>query len=99
MVRQLRTQTGRRINGLVLANGGILTYQHVVLLSNQPRKDGSSYPKENPLPPVLTDEPTTAVDDVAEGEAMIEVSKLAQYLYSRRNPKLLYTDLTRTTPY
>ena len=70
MVRQLRKGNGQR--GLVLANGGTLTYQYVVCLSSQPR--GSPYPDRNPLPEILHDEPVTPVDERAGGEAMIEVS-------------------------
>jgi hypothetical protein len=72
MVRQLRK--GDSQNGLVLANGGVCTYQHVVILSSRPRRDGSPYPERNPLPDVITDVPVPTVDDQAEGEAIIEVS-------------------------
>lgn len=72
MVRQLRK--GQKIHGLVLANGGVATYQHVVCLSSQPRKDGSPYPDKNPLPEVVTDVPAPPVDAQAEGQAVIEVS-------------------------
>ncbi|KAH6662782.1 hypothetical protein B0J14DRAFT_610177 [Halenospora varia] len=68
MVRELRK--GKARNGLVLANGGSLTYQHVVCLSSQPRK--SPYPEKNPLPALLNDESTPIVDEHAEGEAVIE---------------------------
>ena len=43
-----------RKNGLILANGGMLTYQHVIVLSTHPRIDNSSYPVSNPLPEELT---------------------------------------------
>jgi hypothetical protein len=71
MVRQLREGNGK--NGLVLANGGVLTYQHVICLSSQPRSDGSPYPKITALPDVITDVPIPHVDTRAEGEAVIEV--------------------------
>jgi hypothetical protein len=75
MVRELRKPgKEQRRHGLVLANGGLLTYQHVVCLSNHPRRDGSAYPGKNPLPDVLDDLPVTLVDDRAEGEAIVEVS-------------------------
>ncbi|WEW58666.1 hypothetical protein PRK78_004134 [Emydomyces testavorans] len=73
MVRQLRKDKGRRPrHGLILANGGVLTYQHVVILSSQPREDGSSYPSKNPLPDILKDVDVPVIDRRAEGEAVIE---------------------------
>lgn len=71
MVRQLRI--GRAKNGLILANGGVMTYQHVVCLSSQHRKDSSPYPDQNPLPDVISDTPVPHIDNLAEGEALIEV--------------------------
>jgi hypothetical protein len=71
MVRHLRRGEAR--NGLVLANGGVCTYEHVICLSSQPRKDGSAYPQKNPLPPVVTDWYVPPVDNQAEGEAIVEV--------------------------
>jgi hypothetical protein len=70
MVRELRK--GKSHYGLVLANGGVVTYQHVVILSSQPRKDGSPYPDKNPIPDVITDVPVPHVAKQAEGEATIE---------------------------
>jgi len=70
MVRELRK--GKARNGLVLANGGMVTYQYVVCLSNKPRN--SPYPDRNPLPDVLDDEPVPTVAEKAQGEATIEVS-------------------------
>ena len=70
MTRELRK--GDKVkNGLVLANGGVATYQHVVILSSSPRGD-NVYPQENPLPEVITDIPVPVVDDSAEGEAVVE---------------------------
>lgn len=77
MVRQLR-QPGRPHNGLILANGGVVTYQHVIILSSSPRRDGTPYPARDPLPPVLTPDSTPSVDAQAEGEAVIEVRALQQ---------------------
>ncbi|TVY35547.1 hypothetical protein LSUB1_G005578 [Lachnellula subtilissima] len=72
MVRQLRS--GKGLTGLVLANGGIATYQHVVCLSSRARN--SPYPPTNPLPEFLADEPghapVPAIDEKATGEATIE---------------------------
>lgn len=73
MVRELRRGNGQ--NGLILANGGVLTYQHALCLSTRPRRDGSAYPDKNPLPTHLTDVPIPKVAvQVEEGEAKIEVS-------------------------
>jgi hypothetical protein len=71
MVRHLRDGKGR--NGLILANGGTVTYQHVLCLSSSPRVSGSPYPKESPLPESLEDEAGPEVDAEAEGEVIIEV--------------------------
>ena len=75
MVRELRK--GGSHYGLVLANGGVLTYQHVLCLSSRPRSDGSAYPNENPLPEMVTDIPIPSFDKQAAGEAIIEVSSSA----------------------
>ncbi|KAM3505323.1 hypothetical protein MY10362_003026 [Beauveria mimosiformis] len=58
-------------NGLILANGGMLTHQYVVCLSAQPRKDGKDYPLENPLPLVVQDPAPPFAED-ATGPATIE---------------------------
>lgn len=71
MTRKLRAGNGT--TGLVLANGGVLTYQHVICLSSRPRADGQPYPAQPPLPPILEHIITPAIDDTAEGEAVIEV--------------------------
>jgi hypothetical protein len=70
MVHELRK--GKARNGLVLANGGTVTYQYVVCLSNKPRN--SPYPESNSLPDPLEDEEIPKVDEKAEGEVVIEVS-------------------------
>jgi hypothetical protein len=74
MTRQLRSKKDKKTTGLILANGGVLTYQHVVCLSSSPRKDASPYPSANPLPagpPPLESSP--AIKAEAEGLATIEV--------------------------
>lgn len=71
MTRELRK--GNAKHGLVLANGGVLTHQHVVCLSARPRKDGSSYPEKNPLPHLIEDIFCPPVGGKAEGEAVVEV--------------------------
>jgi hypothetical protein len=69
MVRELRQGKGK--NGLILANGGIVTYEYVVCLSSKPRN--SPFPDRNALPEYVVDEPIPPVDEKAEGEAIIEV--------------------------
>ncbi|KAF2705373.1 hypothetical protein K504DRAFT_388115 [Pleomassaria siparia CBS 279.74] len=70
MTRALREGRGRK--GLVLCNGGVMSYQHVVVLSKEPRAEGG-YPEGNPLKEHVDDVevPEIAMDD-AEGEAVVE---------------------------
>lgn len=75
MVRELRSGKGQ--HGLILANGGVLTYQHVVCLSTRPRRDGSAYPDRNPLPSHVTDVPVPSISAQADGEAVVEVSPIS----------------------
>ena len=75
MVRQLRGGNGQ--NGLILANGGVLTYQHALCLSTRPRRNGSAYPDRNPLPSHVTDMPIPKPTVQASGEAIIEASPLS----------------------
>ena len=77
MVRKLRQ--GPAKNGLILANGGTVTYQHVVCLSKHTRRDRTDYPATNPLPDKITDVPVPKIVEVADGEAEIEVSSLTRY--------------------
>lgn len=71
MTRQLRQGKGK--TGLILANGGWVTYQHVVCLSSSPRSDGLPYPDTPPLPKYVTDVQIPKVVEEAEGDAAIEV--------------------------
>lgn len=73
MVQELRRGNGR--HGLVLANGGVLSYQHVICLSSQPRTDGSPYPPKNPLPNLLETK-APPLNDQANSEGTIEVSSI-----------------------
>lgn len=73
LVRRLRDPSRQDKIALVLANGGVLSYQHVICLSKDPRHDGRSYPEKNPLPERITDVPIPALTEHAEGEATIEV--------------------------
>lgn len=70
MVRQLRSNKGK--TGLVLANGGWVSYQHVVILSRSPRSDGLPYPDENPLPKTMSKVQTPQIAEKAEGDAIVE---------------------------
>lgn len=79
MVRILRNGHHAR-NGLILANGGVLTYQHALCLSTRPRGNDPIYPPQDPLPTHVTDIPAPAVTATAEGEAVVEVSRFA-YVY------------------
>lgn len=72
MTRQLRQSKGK--TGLVLANGGWVTYQHILCLSRSPRIDGLPYPDANPLPKYVTDVFVPPIAEQAEGDARIEVS-------------------------
>lgn len=72
MTRQLRAGKGK--NGLILANGGWITYQHAICLSRSPRSDGLPYPDANPLPALVTDVQIPKIAEQATGPAVIEVS-------------------------
>lgn len=67
MTRQLRN--GQDRHGLVLANGGVLSYQHAVCLSSRPRE--SPYPDSSRIAADSTDAPPVVED--ASGPAVIEV--------------------------
>lgn len=70
MTRKLRARHDNAKNGLILANGGVLSYQHVVILSSTPRQ--SAYPKESLLPEHTEQLSASEFQNVAEGEAIIE---------------------------
>jgi hypothetical protein len=69
MTRQIRAGKGKK--GLVLCNGGVLSYQYVVVLGKEPRKQ-DAYPSENPLPEMLQDVEVPELAVLAEGEAAVE---------------------------
>ncbi|POR34814.1 Uncharacterized protein TPAR_05013 [Tolypocladium paradoxum] len=69
MSRALRSRKHK--TGLILANGGVLTHQHALCLSAQPRRDGRVYPSTNPLP-VIADESRPPFAESAQGPATIE---------------------------
>ena len=94
MTRQLRrgrdTKSGSPKTGLILANGGNLTYQHVICLSSSPRSDGSRYPGSKPLPDTTLHEiQVPQVEQEAEGDATVEVSLSASRMNTGERHHLL----------
>ncbi|KAF2118482.1 hypothetical protein BDV96DRAFT_488169 [Lophiotrema nucula] len=77
MTRALRGGRGKK--GLVLANGGVLSYQYVVVLSKEPRTEGGAYP-ENALPKEITDVPAPDLVFDPEGEGTVEWLQFANSL-------------------
>lgn len=71
MTRCLRRDEDKT-TGLVLCNGGVMSYQCAIVLSSSPRKAGT-YPLENPLPPLITDVAAPRLARHAEGAAVVEV--------------------------
>lgn len=101
MTRQLRKRksTGKESKGLILANGGVLTYQHVVILSSSPGEDGSVYPNVNPLSVNQNKDPAPPIAAEAEGAATIEVC--AQFLPAHTTKQCSLENITdnfRLTP-
>ena len=70
MTRKIRAGQGKY--GLVLCNGGLLSYQHVIVLGKESKSKGL-YAAENPLPAMLDDVEKPDIALEAEGEAVIEV--------------------------
>lgn len=70
MTRRLRGARETQ-NGLVLANGGVLSYQHAAVLSSSPRKDGRSYPVRAVLDEHMAVSAPTVVEQ-ADGQAVVE---------------------------
>lgn len=71
MTKQLRK--GDKLHGLVLANGGHATYQHVTILSRK-RPDKITFPTSDVLPKLLVHDDVPLFDTTASGAAKIEVS-------------------------
>jgi hypothetical protein len=69
VTRRLRDGKGRK--AMVLCNGGVLSYQYVVVLGKEPRVDGE-YPKDSPLPEKITDVAVPEVVVDAQGDAVVE---------------------------
>lgn len=72
MVQQLRSAHGKR-NGLILANGGVASYENTVCLSNSPRQDGLPYQQDNVVLETPAGLPCPPFDKQAEGPVTIEV--------------------------
>ena len=70
MTRHLREGKGR--NGLILANGGVITYQHTVCLSTEPPLQWKKYPESNPLPGTSAVLPDSLIEVQPNGEATVE---------------------------
>jgi hypothetical protein len=70
MTRAIRAGKGRK--GLVLCNGGVMSYQHVVVLSKVPRTSGV-YPQESSLSHDSTNLAAPDIDERPEGGAEVEV--------------------------
>jgi hypothetical protein len=77
MVRHLRKSNDKY--GLILANGGVVTYQHVVCLSKNAPDRNKSYPEKNPLPEYVTNISTPQIEEFPEGPAVIEVGEVRAY--------------------
>ncbi|CAP86894.1 Pc20g15650 [Penicillium rubens Wisconsin 54-1255] len=69
MTRQLRGGSSR--NGLILANGGVLSYQHSICLSSLPQRNESPYPNGNGLEQAEPDS-IAPVNFEVKGPATIE---------------------------
>lgn len=70
MTRQLRNGSGR--NALILANGGVLSYQHVVSLSRELPQNKNDYPDSTKLQKKSVESYPT-ISEEAEGDAIVEV--------------------------
>lgn len=70
MTRELRK--GTKKTGLVLANGGILTHQNVIILAKQPNNGTVPYADQNPHVEITL--PIPSFIEKAQGQATIEVS-------------------------
>jgi hypothetical protein len=95
MTRQLRR--GRGKHGLILANGGVMTYQHVLLLSTTRRRGGSPYPPTETLPEVITDVPVPKIEASIQGEqdAVVEVSCCPFSCLESRGVRTSFQSLSR----
>lgn len=72
MSRQIRA--GQIHNGLVLANGGVVSYQHAICLSSRQRPLRSDYPDSRGSSDMIVGDFVPSIDTFADGEAIVEVS-------------------------
>ncbi len=80
MVRCLRARRcggHERSNGLILANGGVLTHENALCLSTRPRPNGTPYPVDEFDNNCSVSEDQVAVVPATTGEATIEVGDAA----------------------
>ena len=70
MTRYLREGKGK--HGLILANGGVATYQHGICLSRVPPPAGHKYSEKNLLPDALPFLPESDIERKPDGEAIVE---------------------------
>ncbi|OJJ55381.1 hypothetical protein ASPSYDRAFT_1158981 [Aspergillus sydowii CBS 593.65] len=89
MVRCLRARRcggHERSNGLILANGGVLTHENALCLSTRPRPNGTPYPVDEFDNNCSVSEGQVAVVPATTGEATIETYTVE---YDRQNnPRL-----------
>ena len=71
MTKSIRA--GQYRKGLVLANGGWLTYEWAVVLAKTPRADGAAYSAKAVLPKENTDIPIPPLAEFANGPCTVEV--------------------------
>lgn len=69
MSRKLRARTAK--TGLVLANGVVLSYQHALCLSSEPRREGLAYPDSRGSSGAVVGV-LAPVEPFAQGEAVVE---------------------------
>ncbi|KAL5113138.1 hypothetical protein ACEQ8H_008997 [Pleosporales sp. CAS-2024a] len=69
VARRMRAGKGKK--AMVLCNGGVLTYHHVLVLGTQPPRN-EAYPLDEPLPPVMRHVGAPRMADEAVGEAVVE---------------------------
>lgn len=93
MSRQIRR--GGKKTGLILANGGVLSYQHTMCLSKSPRRDGLPYPEANPLSEVVSDVFVPKITSEADGPAIVEVCRSWVSRFSSIHSLTFGTDLYR----
>ena len=69
-------------NGLILGNGGVLTYENAICLSTRPRNSEEAYPVIEKLPLTAPKQMAPPIHKQATGEAVIEVSISEAPLYN-----------------